>query len=356
MSVPGPHAPSESSPELDGVCPAPAPGGKPLSAVQAEIFAIHQALLAEPGWNERFLQLQRPRTAVSLSYIATAWLGLLLTWALMTREPLLLLPVALLLMASLQRLLGNNLHDASHGNILRDGEALFEVLLAAPMFENFRHYRALHLKHHAYLHESRNDPDHLPIPFRPEDGEEGPSALKVYLRTLCSWRAWKGNFLGELPALGWSARARIALWWAVVLGGLAAVAGPGRALAFAGLWLASRATTYHALKVFTELADHSGLEVGSVLSYTRNSPRNALSLLIHPYGDNYHLTHHLAPRVPMPNLHATHLLLWGVPAYRVGYHCDGYLFGRYPVMRSWLRAWRESRGLDEPRRFEHLGR
>lgn len=355
MPVLGYQAPSSPLPETDVRPELPTLGGK-QSAVQAEIFAIRQALLSEPGWNERFLRLQKPRTLLSLSYVATAWLGLMLAWGMVAWGSLLLLPVALLLVASFQRLLGNNLHDAAHGNILRGGEGLFSVLLAAPMFEDFRDYRATHLKHHAYLHEPEKDPDHLPIPARPEDGEAGPSSLQVYLRTLFSWRAWRSNFLGTLPELDWRKRAWIALWWALVLGGLAAVAGPGKALTFAGLWLASRATTYHALKVFTELADHSGLEVGSVLSYTRNSPRNALSLLLHPYGDNYHLTHHLAPRVPMPNLHATHQLLRGVPEYRAGYHCDGYLFGRYPVVRSWLRPWREPRGLDEPRPLRHQAR
>lgn len=321
----------------------PGRGVKERSAVQEEMLALREALRSRPEWNERFLQLQKPRAAVSLAYIATGWFGLVLSWAMVAWGPLALLPLALLLTASAQRLLGNSLHDAAHGNILRGGETLFELLLAAPMFEDFRRYRLLHLRHHASLHEPENDPDYLPIPERLADGRAGPSAWTVYRRSVCSWRPWWSNCLGELPALGWRERLRILAWWAVAVGVLGAVAGPARALAFAGLWLLSRATAYHALKVFTELADHSGLEVGSVLSYTRNAPRNGLGLLLHPFGDNYHLTHHLAPRVPMPNLHATHLLLWSVPEYRAGHHCDGYFFGRHPVTRSWLRAWSEPR-------------
>ncbi len=334
---------SEAFPEQDdGRAPSGVPPRDRRSPVQDEIHALRRALQRDPEWNARLLQLQRPRPVLSLAYVATAWLVLGLSWGL-AGEGLALWPVALLLTASAQRLLNNSLHDAAHGNILRGGETLFQVLLAAPMFEDFQRYRALHLRHHARLHTPEEDPDHLPLPVRPGDGEAGPSAARVYLRALCSARLWKSHCLGELPALGWRARGRVLLWWGSVGGMLAVVAGPGPALRFVGLWMLARATTYHALKVFTELADHSGLEVGTVLSYTRNAPRNALGLLLHPFGDNYHLTHHLAPRVPMPNLHATHLLMWHVPEYRAGHHCDGYFLGRYPVTHSWLRAWREPR-------------
>jgi|GEM_PF-737756 len=344
MSLSPVHAPEQEPPgQGDDSAPEGTFRKERPSPVQVELHALRRALQREPEWSARLLRLQRPRPVVSLAYVATAWLGLVLSWSLMAWGSLALLPVALLLTASAQRLLGNSLHDAAHGNILRGGEPLFQVLLAAPMFEEFRRYRALHLRHHARLHAPEEDPDHLPIPVRPGDGEAGPSATQVYLRTLFSARLWKSHCLGELPALNWRDRGRILLWWAVMEGALTLAVGPGRALAFLGLWLLSRATTYHALKVFTELADHSGLEVGTVLSYTRNAPRNALGLMLHPFGDNYHLTHHISPRVPMPNLHAAHLLLWGVPEYRAGHHCDGYFLGHHPVTRSWLRAWREPR-------------
>ncbi|HEU4533529.1 MAG TPA: fatty acid desaturase, partial [Polyangiaceae bacterium] len=105
-----------------------------------------------------------------------------------------------------------------------------------------------------------------------------------------------------------------------------------------GLWLLARASTYHLLKVFTELSDHAGLEPGSILSNTRNSPANWLSALLHPHADNYHLAHHLAPRVPTWRLPALHALLLGVEAYRAGHHCDGYFLGRSSVVRGWRRA------------------
>ncbi|MBM7116957.1 fatty acid desaturase family protein [Archangium primigenium] len=343
MSLSPARAPEEFPVQEEGRAPSEAPVRERRSPVQDEIHALRRVLQSRPEWSARLLELQRPRPVISLAYIATAWLGLGLSWGLVEGAGLALLPVALLLTASAQRLLNNSLHDAAHGNILRGGETLFQVLLAAPMFEDFQRYRALHLRHHARLHTPEEDPDHLSLPVRPGDGETGPSAARVYLRALGSARLWKSHCLGELPALGWRGRGRVLLWWAGVLGVLAGVAGPGAALRFAGLWLLARATTYHALKVFTELADHSGLEVGTVLSYTRNAPRNALGLLLHPFGDNYHLTHHLAPRVPMPNLHATHQLMWHVPEYRAGHHCDGYFLGHYPVTRSWLRAWNPPR-------------
>ena len=56
------------------------------------------------------------------------------------------------------------------------------------------------------------------------------------------------------------------------------------------------------LKVSAEAAGQAptklGLKPGSILSFTRNAPRNLLSVVLHPHNDNFHLTHHLAPRVP----------------------------------------------------------
>ncbi len=62
--------------------------------------------------------------------------------------------------------------------------------------------------------------------------------------------------------------------------------------------------------VLREIIDHSGLPSNSVLAFTRTSPCcNAIQKFIQPHDDNYHLLHHLLPKVPMGNLHELHLWL-----------------------------------------------
>ena len=58
-------------------------------------------------------------------------------------------------------------------------------------------------------------------------------------------------------------------------------------------------TVFHGITVFREISDHVGLQPGSVLGFTRNSPHKpVLSFFLHPHENNYHLTHHLAPSLP----------------------------------------------------------
>lgn len=303
-----------------------------VTPIQAELIRVQRHLL-ESGNREAYLALQHRRPWISWGYVAASWALIFAAWALTVWVSPWFAPLSLLVIASRQRSLGNNLHDAAHGNVVSSPwEWVVQVLLAAPMAEELGAYRKAHLAHHANLGNPRTDPDFLD-PFREV---EARTPLRLYWWMLGSARAWRGNFLGDLPALGARARLWILAFWVVLLGALALLAGPGPAGLFLLLWLGSRATAYHALKSFTELADHVGLLVDSSITYTRNSPDNLLALIVHPHNDNYHLTHHLAPRIPMPNLPRFHALLSGMDEYREGHHCDGYFFGEYPVIRSWI--------------------
>jgi fatty acid desaturase len=250
-------------------------------------------------------------------------------WLICTRLSVWLLPLCVILLASRQRALGVILHDAAHGNVYaRDG--LSQWLLAAPMFEELSLYRRLHLSHHGHLGRPGLDPDYL------EPDWSCRSAWVRYRRWLLDRTMWRRSLLGELVGMSGWGRLQVALWWGAFLGGFTWLAGAESAASFALLWLLSRATAYHALKVFTELTDHVGLRPGTVLSYTRNSPSNLLSLLLHPHDDGYHLTHHLAPRVPLLALARAHRLLLGMELYRRAHQCDAYFRGSRSVVASWV--------------------
>ena len=287
------------------------------------------AELKAEGHTAEFQGLHVRRLDVSISSVMFSFAMVLLAWAAVVWGSLYAVPFAVLVIASRQRALGNNLHDAAHGNIWGTGAELWgQWILAAPMFEEFTRYRKRHLSHHANLSHPDLDPDHVSAP-------PGLSSRALYWALFTDFRMWMGNALGELPAMSWAARIKVVLWWGVVTGGVSAIAGSRAGLALLALWVLSRATSYHALKVFTELSDHVGLEPGTILGYTRNCPRNVLSWFIHPHNDNFHLTHHLAPRIPMPNLGKAHALLLALPGYRRGQHCDGYFVGACPVVQQW---------------------
>ncbi len=147
------------------------------------------------------------------------------------------------------------------------------------------------------------------------------------------------DLLGNWGSLHARERVAAAAWWGLLLGALALGAGPAGALVFAVLWVISRATVFHAITVFREISDHVGLEPGSVLGFTRNSPHQpVLSFFLHPHENNYHLTHHLAPTVPFYRLRQAHEIFMQVPEYAAAHQCDSYFSGHRSVIACWLRS------------------
>jgi fatty acid desaturase len=141
-------------------------------------------------------------------------------------------------------------------------------------------------------------------------------------------------------------RLQVLVWWAGFLGLLALLVEPEGAAAFVLLWLAARATVYHFVKIFAEISDHVGLVPGSIIGYTRNLPSNWLSFFMHPHHDNYHLTHHLFPRVPLVQLPRMHQMLMEVGLYTQAHHGESYFLGEASVVRSWIQP--ESEPEPEP--------
>lgn len=299
------------------------------SATQTE-FVAYRHYLRDAGLLERFRELEKPAAASTAFQAALAGGVFAMAIAAAMRSPS-LIPIALVGIGFTLRSLNNVLHDASHGNVVSRPSPVTRWMLTAPLFESFDRYRRLHLAHHAYLGDPERDPDIIILP--PSD-----SALVRYVHLFASPRVWLASALGPLPSLRGGELAATIGFWTLLLA-LVALAFGGRAALYAGgLWMLSRATSYHAIRCFTELSDHVGLEPGTVLSFTRNSPRNLLTFLLHPHHDNYHIVHHFAPRVPLANMRAAHELLMGYAPYAEGHQCDGYFFGKVPVIKSWVRG------------------
>ena len=76
---------------------------------------------------------------------------------------------------------------------------------------------------------------------------------------------------------------------------------------FVLLFHTARCTLSYFSYVLREIIDHSGLPPTSILSFTRTSPcGTALQKFLQPHDDNFHLLHHLMPRIPMSNLQKAH--------------------------------------------------
>ena len=273
-------------------------------------------------------QLERPRPFTALVHWLGSWLAVAGACALVWLSAW-WTPVALVVIASRQRALGNILHDSVHGNVMRRPSRLFQVVVAAPAFESFKRYRRRHMQHHAHLGDPALDPDYLEVRAGPAS-----TAWSVFGEVSRRPGMWMASVLGDLHHLGLAEVAAVLGFWAVVLVPVGIAFGPPAVLLVAGLWMLSRATTYHALKCFVELGDHyGGLTPGSLFGYSRVYPGNALALLIQPYNDRFHLTHHLLPRIAMANLPQVHRLLEDLEPYRAAVY-DGYFLGPRSVARS----------------------
>ena len=106
----------------------------------------------------------------------------------------------------------------------------------------------------------------------------------------------------------------ISLWWiamTVLTGLLEAQPGSGRSIPigwrFLILFHTARCSLTYSVYILREIIDHSGLPSTSIISFTRTSPCcNMVQMFLQPHDDNYHLLHHLLPRIPMSKLHTTH--------------------------------------------------
>lgn len=268
------------------------------------------------------------------------WLLIILS-VLLASQSLLFFPVSLLLIGSRQRALSNLVHDASHGNLLSNrkmNDFLTNVFAAYAGFESVANYRRGHFKHHRFLGLKGLDPDtdsHFRYGFDDSKPRQEPP-FSLYVSLLLSPSSWKDSVFGPFTQLSFAEKAQVLIWWGVILVSITLVSGLSAMFLFLFLWIVARGTSYHAIRVFAEFLDHTGLPLGSSLSFTRNLPHRGLfSSLVHPHEDTYHLIHHLFPRIPHHQLRQAHQVLNQSSQYLRAHHCDSYFFGQHSAVACW---------------------
>ncbi|RKH11505.1 hypothetical protein D7X74_25460, partial [Corallococcus sp. CA047B] len=189
----------------------------PVAPRGREVRELREHLVAQ-GHEEQLTGLGVPRPGRAMLEILETWALIFGAWALCVHVSWFVLPVALLIVGSRQRALGNRLHDAAHGNMLK-GKALNQRVAAwvcgVPMFEDFELYRNAHLRHHAYLGHAQKDPDFLAVPEAPPGRQH--SAWSLYVAFVLDARLWRDSVLATLFRAPRAHRWRVLAWWTGVL-------------------------------------------------------------------------------------------------------------------------------------------
>lgn len=282
--------------------------------------------------------LQRPNVGRVFVDIGFDWTSIAFMLFAVHRTGWWLVPVAVVWVGNRQRALGNLLHDAGHRNLARSSrinDLIARIFLAPALCNSLAVYRELHARHHAWLGDSRRDPDYI---ASEHEGGMRPW-WKYYLRVLFSWKTWMGSVFGHLYASAATPLqcAAILFWWVAFLTTIALAAGSGYAITLLAIWIIARATSFHLVTTFREMSDHFGLPPGGIFSFTRDVSASGLwSLVIHPRSNGYHLTHHLIPSIPYHRLATAHGIFRTLPGFAgLASISDAYFCGHGAIVRSW---------------------
>jgi fatty acid desaturase len=292
-------------------------------------------------------RLHRPAVTRALLAVAVDWAMIFAAFAAVTAWQLRALPFAVVVIGNRQRALGNLLHDAAHGSFGRRRRIADQIalwLLFRPMWTSLECYRREHFAHHRFLGVPRADVDLLH-----RDDDMGRFWLSLLCKHVTNRHAWTASAFGHLARAGQRELGWMLGWWGGLLLALAMLLTPEAALEFAGLWLLSRATSFHLITTFREISDHVGLRPGTVLGFSRNHAcRGWLGALFHPHHNGYHLAHHLNPGMPHYALPRVHALLLQWPDYAAAAHCRRYFFGEGAAVASWMRSASAAAGAAVP--------
>ncbi|KAK2612806.1 hypothetical protein QQS21_001258 [Conoideocrella luteorostrata] len=261
------------------------------------------------------------------------------------------LVVALLLMSWGQRGLSTLAHDSIHMNLFKNKKLNYYVAnlaLAPPAMSTAKQQRSAHNAHHWYLG-TAEDPDH---------GDGNETSLRHYrngvyehqsIWSLCMYDMMDFKLFRQHVVGGFmEAPLFLTAWWAVV-STITMYLQPSSPMwkpngftsyvsTFVVLFQLSRCTFTYAFYVLREIIDHSGLPQNSILAFTRSSPANNwFQRFLQPHDDNYHLLHHLLPRVPMSKLReADQWLMANSDEYAEANHYDTYFDGKDALFRQVL--------------------
>jgi fatty acid desaturase len=256
--------------------------------------------------------------------------------------------LGVVLVAAMQHRLSGLAHDASHYVLFKNplaNELASDLLCMFPLVAMTQKYRAAHLGHHRFVNDPERDPDWVRL-NHPVPAVFPMSRARFCLRyVVCAlwppsiWpylfgRAVAAN-LGD-PAgrpLRGVYRTRVArclrgCYWLSVFSLIHLT----QTWPIFGLfWVAPLLTIYPFLMQLREVAHHSNAPDAGAWSNSRVFRVNpVLAFAVFPFGQAFHLTHHLFAMVPHYRLAQADAILRRYPPYREQVIiCQGYFFRRW---------------------------
>lgn len=250
---------------------------------------------------------------------------------------------AMLLIGALQHRISGLAHEASHGMLFRDplvNELASDLLLMFPLLAFTQTYRGAHLGHHRWVNDPARDPDLLRL------NAAAPQRFPIS-KTRFVWRyllaaLWPPRILAYLFGRAKAANVRTrevlelravygfrvarCLRGAYWLSLLALVHSLHAWPVFWLFWVAPLLTFYPLLMQLREIAHHSNAPDDGDLTNSRVFLVHGITAwFVFPYGQRFHLTHHLFARVPCHKLARAHEILKQHRPYRESVVvCAGY--------------------------------
>lgn len=255
--------------------------------------------------------------------------------------------VSLVLLGGRQLALAILMHECAHQSLFTTqklNEVVGQWLCAAPVWQRLGDYRGHHIKHHART-SLEDDPDLcLAAPFPTSRASLVRKFLRdvsglAYLRRVVALVLMDAGVLtytasmGAVvvkprPSAGTMAKSLIKNFGPVLITNgvlFALLALTGNAWLYA-VWILAWATTFSVFVRIRSIAEHAVVETGTdPLRNTRTTKANVLArLTVAPHHVNFHLEHHLLPKVPHYKLPALHALLRERGVYGEATYADGY--------------------------------
>lgn len=255
--------------------------------------------------------------------------------------------VSLVLLGGRQLALAILMHECAHQSLFATqklNEFVGQWLCAAPVWQRLGDYRGHHIKHHSRT-SLADDPDLcLAAPFPTSRASLVRKFVRdvsglAYLRRVVALVMMDAGVLtytastGAVvvkprPSVGSMINALIKNFGPVLITNgilFAVLTLSGNAWLYA-VWILAWATTFSVFVRIRSIAEHAVVETGTdPLRNTRTTKANVLArLTVAPHHVNFHLEHHLLPKVPHYKLPALHRLLRARGVYGEATYADGY--------------------------------
>ncbi len=314
-------------------------------------------------WDEvhhRLIPLLRADNHTNAFYIAVEYAGMIgalaaCTWLysywssghLATAAFIPLSVLGMALVAAFQHRLSGLGHEGAHYSLFKNklaNELVSDLLCMFPTMAMTQRFRVTHLGHHQFLNDEKRDPD---VPRLHFDGDRFPfpmSKARFWYRYV--WLScWLPSLLRYLfgqaknanvtagfrePRCVYRFRVGRCMRGAFWLPVLTFVHLTGSWPVFILFWVVPLLTFYAFFMQLREIAHHSNSPEDGEFRHSRNFHCNPiLNWAVFPYGQDYHLTHHVFGLMPHYNLARAHAILLRYPPYREqAVSCYGYFFRR----------------------------